>query len=98
VEAVRCCASNPAENLTDQRDSVVGDDDDGDGQRHCGVQPVPASGRQDDPACRGHTRCRGGIGECVEQDRCDRQVPLLGLILTVICVSGVDLHRNRIAR
>ena len=55
---------------------MVGDYD-RNGQRDCGVQPVPAPRCKDYPAYRGHAGCRGRIPDGIRQDRRDGQVPYL---------------------
>jgi hypothetical protein len=61
---------------------VVGDDQ-GNGERHCGVQPVPTACGEDYRACRGCTCCCGSVRDGVEKHCGHRQVVFVGLVLIV---------------
>jgi len=74
-------------------------DDNGDDERHRGVEPVPAAGGQDDRTGGGDADCGGGIGDGVEQDRGDGQVAAITFIVVIIGVApedeGADGHGQR---
>jgi hypothetical protein len=79
----------------------VAGDDDRDGERHGGVQPVPASGGQDDRASHRHAPRRGGVRDRVEQDRRDGRVPVPGptvgvrsAAVPVVCAEDQRARRH----
>jgi hypothetical protein len=84
-----CGGSKPTEHLPNQSESVIGDYH-SNGQRHCRIQPVPASRDQDDPARCSHTRCRGGIRDRVQEDRRDGQIPFFSV------AHGIRMERERV--
>src|SRR5262245_48671744 len=51
----------------------------GDGQCNRRIEPIPAAHTQDDRPGGCYASCRGGVGDGVEQDGCDREVALSGL-------------------
>jgi hypothetical protein len=58
-------------------------DDDGDDERHGGIEPVPAAGDQDDRAGGRDAGRRGRVGDGVEQDRRDGQVTLVSSVVII---------------
>src|SRR5690349_15687659 len=68
---LQCAADSP-----EQGERVVGDDN-GNDECYRGVEPVPVPCGQDDHASCGDARCRGGIGDGIEEDSGDRKVPLV---------------------
>ena len=80
--------SEPGEDFAEQRQGVVSDDH-GNDERHGGVEPIPASGDQDDQAGGGDASRRGGIGDGIEEDRGDGQVAPVSVI-----IGGVGLKHQ----
>ena len=94
---LKAILNTAGEDLPDQGNGVVRDDE-GDGQRHCGIQPVPPTRGQDDRSRHGHTGGRGGVGDGVKQDRRDGQVPVPSFtVLSVLLVHcRIQLCRIRL--
>jgi hypothetical protein len=65
-------------------------DDNGDDERDRGVEPVPAAGGQDDRTGSGDAGRRGGVGNGVEQDRGDGQVPAVSSVVVIVGAGPED--------
>jgi hypothetical protein len=74
-------------------------DDNGDNERHRGVEPVPTAGGQDDGTGGSDAGCGCRIGDGIEQDGAHGQVAAIGVVVVIVGIAtedeGADGHGQR---